>query len=530
MLLKKKKIDKYSIENTDYTIGQDNVQKFGFDFHNVVFTTSSLIIFTLLVLFLFIDPSITNYHLSSFKDGIINYFDQFFMFSANYFVLFCLVLSLSPYGRIRLGGIDAVPEYSTPSWLSMLFAAGMGIGLMFWGVSEPLAHFVGLNDLLPLGGVENQADAIELALGATMFHWGIHAWAIYSVVALSLAFFAFNKGLPLSVRSIFFPILGDKTWGGWGHLIDILAVIATLFGLATSLGLGAQQAANGISYVFSIPAGILTQMLLILVITIITCFSVGRGIDGGMKVVSNINMLLALLLLLFLFFVSDTSVLSYIYSTIIGYGENFFALSNSLNRDDAAWMQGWSVFYMSWWIAWSPFVGMFIARISKGRTVREFIWVVIFVPTAISTIWMSTFGGIAIDHVIREVGLLGEAGLTDVTLSLFYLLESFPFTLVLSVIAIVLVLIFFITSSDSGSLVVDGITAGGKTDSPMSQRIFWVVIEGAIAATLLWVGGEQAINALQAGVISTSLPFTIILILMTVCLLMGMKTEKYSSR
>jgi BCCT family betaine/carnitine transporter len=516
--------DKYSIDNTDYTVGQDNVQKWGFDVHNPVFGISASLIGIFLIAILMVEPETSKSVLDGIKWQIIGAFDGLFMWSANIFVVFCLALVVSPYGKIRLGGDDAKADYSMLSWIAMLFAAGMGIGLMFWGVAEPVAYYTGWYET-PLNVAANTPAAAQLALGATMFHWGLHPWAIYGVVALSLAFFAYNKGLPLSMRSVFYPILGDRTWGWAGHIVDILAVLATLFGLATSLGLGAQQAASGIHHVFGIDNSIYLQVTIIFVVTMLAVVSVVRGIDGGVKVISNINMLLALALLVFVALVTLAVSMGTVPTTIMAYVENIIPLSNPIGREDSAWMHGWTVFYWAWWISWSPFVGMFIARISRGRTVRQFITAVLIIPTAVTILWMSVFGGVAIDQVVNNVGVLGTEGLTEVPLAMFQMFDALPMGKALSLLAVLLVLVFFITSSDSGSLVIDSITAGGKVDAPIPQRIFWATIEGAIAAALLWVGGTEAIQALQAGAISTALPFTIILLIMCVSLLMGMRTE-----
>ncbi|WP_299013034.1 BCCT family transporter [uncultured Photobacterium sp.] len=521
-----KKVDKYSIDNTDYTVGQDNIQKWGFDVHNPVFGTSAGLIVLFLIAALISDPVTAKAALNGVKNSIINSFDVLFIWSGNIFVIFCLALIFSPYGKIRIGGKDAEADYSRTSWLAMLFAAGMGIGLMFWSVAEPVAYYTGWYET-PLNVEANTPEAIKVALGATMYHWGFHPWAIYGVVALSLAFFAYNKGLPLSIRSIFYPMLGDRVWGWPGHIVDIFAVLATLFGLATSLGLGAQQAASGIEHVLGIQSDITLQVGVIVVVTLLAVISVARGIDGGVKLLSNINMLVAIGLLVFVAMVGFAISMGSIPTTLAGYAENFFALSNPHGREDQTWMHGWTVFYWAWWISWSPFVGMFIARVSKGRTIREFMIAVLVVPTLITVVWMSVFGGQAIDQIINGTGVLGQNGLTSVPLAMFEMFESLPFSNLLSVTAIVLVMVFFITSSDSGSLVIDNITAGGKLDSPMPQRIFWAAIEGAIAAVLLYVGGTEAIEALQAGAISTALPFTIILLLMCVSLLMGFSTERF---
>jgi len=517
--------DKYSIDNTDYTVGQDNIQKWGFDVHNPVFGISAGLILLFLVATLVSDSHTAKVVLDGLKWKIIGNFDTLFIWTGNIMVLFCLALIVSPYGNIRLGGKDAVADHSVLSWLAMLFAAGMGIGLMFWSVAEPVAYYTGWYET-PLNVTPNTPEAAKLAMGATMYHWGLHPWAMYGVVALSLSFFAYNKGLPLSIRSIFYPLLGDRTWGWAGHVVDILAVIATLFGLATSLGLGAQQAASGINHVFGIDSGIGLQLAVIVGVTALAVFSVVRGIEGGVKVLSNINMVFAFSLLIFVAFLGIAVVLGTIPTTVGAYLENIIPLSNPHGRADEAWFQGWTVFYWAWWISWSPFVGLFIARVSKGRTIRQFIAAVLIVPTLVTVVWMSVFGGLAIEQVTNKLGALGEKGLTEVPLAMYQMFEQLPFATVLSVIAVILVLIFFITSSDSGSLVIDSITAGGKMDAPVPQRVFWATIEGAIAAALLYIGGTEAIQALQAGAISTALPFTIVLLAMCVSLLLGLRTER----
>ncbi|MGJ7093856.1 BCCT family transporter [Vibrio hannami] len=520
-----KGVDKYSIDSTDYTVGQDNVQKWGFDVHNPVFGTSAGLIVLFLIGTLLVDSESAKSVLDGLKWQIIGAFDWLFIWAGNIFVIFCLALIVSPFGKIRIGGKDATADHSFMSWLAMLFAAGMGVGLMFWSVAEPVAYFTGWYET-PLNVEPNTPEAAKLALGATMFHWGLHPWAIYGIVALSLAFFAYNKGLPLSIRSIFYPLLGDRAWGLAGHIVDILAVLATLFGLATSLGLGAQQAASGIHHVFGIDSGLTLQLIVIAVVTLLAVISVIRGIEGGVKILSNINMIIAFLLVIFVALVGYAVAFGSIPTTLMAYIENIIPLSNPIGREDEAWFQGWTVFYWAWWISWSPFVGMFIARVSRGRTVREFIVAVLLVPTSITLIWMSVFGGLALDQVINQVGELGTHGLTDVPLAMFQMFDVMPFGTALSIIAVLLVLVFFITSSDSGSLVIDSITAGGKVDAPVPQRVFWAVVEGAIAAALLWIGGTEAIQALQAGAISTALPFTIVLLLMCVSLIMGMRTEE----
>ncbi|MCK6261800.1 BCCT family transporter [Vibrio sp. ZSDE26] len=516
--------DKYSIENTDYTVGQDNTQKWGFDVHTPVFMISAGLILLFLFALLVIEPSTAKSSLDSIKWAIIDRFDNLFMWSANIFVIFCIGLIFTPFGKIRIGGQDAKSEHSNLSWIAMLFSAGIGIGLMFYGVAEPAAYFTDWYGT-PLGVEAYTEEAAKLALGASIFHWGIHGWAIYGIVGLSLALFAFNKGLPLSMRSVFYPLLGDRTWGWFGHMIDIMAVLATLFGLATSLGLGAQQVTSGINHVFGTEGGLGLQMAVIVFVTLFAIGSVVRGIHGGVKVLSNINMIMAAALLLAVALITLSVSLSTLPTALMGYAENIIAMSNPTGREDESWMHGWTVFYWAWWISWSPCVGMFIARVSKGRTVREFLTAVIIIPTAMTWVWMSVFGGVAIDQIANQVGELGANGLTDISLALYSTFDALPMANILSIFSIVLIMVFFITSSDSASLVIDSITSGGKVDAPVPQRIFWAIIEGSIAAVLLWVGGTEAIQALQAGTISTALPFTFILLVMCVSLTLGLRTE-----
>lgn len=518
-------LKKYSIETTDYRVGQDNVQKWGFDVHNPVFGISAGLILFFLLSVIWVGPSTAKEMLDTLKNGIIQEFDAFFMWITNFFLFFALVLMVSPLGKIRLGGKEATPDHSPLSWLSMLFAAGMGIGLLFWSVAEPTAYYTNWWGT-PFNVAANTPEAQSLAMGATLFHWGIHGWSIYAIVALSLGFFAFNKGLPLSIRSVFYPIFGDRAWGWLGHIIDIMAVLATLFGLATSLGLGAQQATSGINYIFGTNGGIGMQFTVIVFVTLIAIISVFRGINGGVKVLSNINMLLAFALLIFMIMVSFDTTLQSIPDTFMAYIENIIPLSNPHGREDEIWMHGWTVFYWAWWISWSPFVGMFIARVSRGRTVREFILAVVFIPTLLILIWMAVFGGVALDQVANHIGELGAHGLTDISLTLFHVYEQLPLGSIISIISIGLILIFFITSADSGSLVIDSITAGGKVDAPVLQRIFWATIGGAIAAVMLWVGGSEALQALQSGVVATALPFSFVLLLMCVSLIQGLRTEQ----
>jgi BCCT family betaine/carnitine transporter len=523
--------------DTDYQVGQDNVAvklgPFGFDIHNRVFMVSGLAIMA----FVFVTLAFQNQIGPVFGDlrgWLTSNLDWFFLSAGNIFVIACLVLIASPLGRVRLGGTEAKPDYSYAGWFAMLFAAGMGIGLMFYGVSEPLTHFqtslggtaVDANgirtDWAPLGAAAGDAEAARrLGMSATIFHWGLHPWAIYAVLALGLALFAYNKGLPLTMRSVFYPLFGERVWGWTGHVIDILAIIATLFGLATSLGLGASQASAGLHYLFDTPLGNTTEVLLVMGITGMAILSVVAGVDKGVKRLSEVNMLLALLLLIFVIAVGPTlAILTGFFGNLAAYLENLPALSMPFAREDANFTQGWTSFYWAWWISWSPFVGMFIARVSRGRTVREFITCVLLIPSAACVLWMTAFGGTAIGQFVNE----GYTAVVDAELSLklFAMLDDLPLASITSFIGIILVIVFFVTSSDSGSLVIDTISAGGKVNVPVPQRVFWASFEGLVAVALILGGG---LVALQAMAVSTGFPFTIVLLVATASLFKGLASE-----
>src|SRR6056297_112615 len=512
------------VYETDYDLGQDNVTWLGLDLHNPVFVVSAVLILLFVILSL-IFPEQSNSMLGSTRVWIGEQFDWLFLSAANFFVLFCLALIVLPVGNIRLGGEDAVPDFSVLSWFAMLFAAGMGIGLMFWSVAEPVGYFTEWFGT-PLNVAGFTDESRTAALGATMYHWGLHPWAIYGVVALSLAFFSFNKGLPLTIRSTFYPLLGDRVWGWPGHVIDTVAVLATIFGLATSLGLGAQQAASGLNFLFDIGGGLQTQVIVITGVTAVAIVSVVRGIDGGVKLLSNLNMIFAILLLSFVIIAgSFGDFFANVGRTVTGYVEYMLPLSNPVGRADDTFYHSWTIFFWAWWISWSPFVGMFIARVSRGRTVRQFLTAVLIVPTVVTIVWMSAFGGNGLDQAADGIGELAD-GIGDSTLALFQMLTHLPLTNITSFLAICLVLVFFVTSSDSGSLVIDSITSGGKTTAPVTQRVFWATAEGVIAAVLLTVGGSAALQALQAGAVSMGLPFTFILIAMCVSLARGLYHER----
>jgi len=508
---------------TDYKAGQHNIRTFGLDIHNPVFIISAILILVFVIATL-ASPTEAKEILDGAKWWSINNFDWLFMLTANILLIFCIALIFLPVGKIKIGGKDAKVEYTNFAWFSMLFAAGIGIGLMYWGVAEPVAYYTGWWHT-PLGVTPRTPEAQELAMGATIFNWGIHAWAIYATVGLSLAFFFYNRKLPLTMRSVFYPLLKEKIWGWPGHIIDLLAVFATIFGLATSLGLGAQQISSGLNFLFQIEKNVNVEIITIICITSLAIISVVRGLEGGVKVLSKINILLAFFLMLFVILVGPQfSIFSGVANTIHDYFSNIVTLSEFSDRKDEEWFHGWTIFYWAWWIAWSPFVGMFIARVSKGRTVREFLLAVLFLPTLVTIIWMSTFGLTAIEQINADIGAL-VGGITDKSIAMFQMLENLPFATFTSILSIVLIVIFFVTSSDSGSLVIDSITAGGKVDAPVKQRVFWAISQGLVAIALLYVGGADALSALQAGSIATALPFTLILLAMAYSLYKGLHSE-----
>lgn len=526
--------------------GQDNIRIWGLNIHNPVFIISMLVILIFLIGSIMAGDS-AGLVFNNLRKSITSNFDWFFLIAGNVFVLFSLFLIVSPLGKIKLGGKDALPDFSRLSWFAMLFAAGMGIGLMFWSVAEPVVFASGVWGYAPLGVSESK----EMAFAVSIFHWGLHPWAIYAVVGLALAFAAYNKGLPLTIRSAFQPIFGDAVWGWSGHIIDTLAVFATIFGLATSLGLGAQQANAGLDSLFGIGNNTTVQTVLIVVITIIALCSVVAGLEKGVKRLSEFNIILALIFMVAIITFGPTlEIFKGFAANTVSYAKNIIPLSNWIGREDTGFLHDWTTFYWAWWIAWSPFVGMFIARVSKGRTVREFLTCVLIIPTIVSILWLSTFGGAAVDQVVEQAGSLENAIVTQASptaedpqatttvynselakqvndgyaKAMFTMFDGgFPLSGLLSFIGIMLVITFFVTSSDSGSLVVDSITAGGLLDAPVIQRVIWCSFEGAIAILLLWSGG---LSALQAASVTTGLPFAAILLVMCVAIYKGLNAEK----
>ena len=528
--------DRVSKQTLEEQLFQRNTTKFGFDLNPVVSIATGLFV---LVLTIYAFVSLAPWYpfasalqvFTMIQGGIVRHLDWVFILTTNFFIVLALYLAFSKLGRVRIGGLKAKPEFSTFAWYSMLISAGMGIGLMFWAVGEPLNH---LHSAPPIYGGEGGAFA---AMATTFLHWGIHPWAIYAIIGLALSYFAYNKKMPLSVRSIFYPIFKERVFGRLGDVIDILAILATLFGLATSLGLGVQQINSGLNYLIGIRISTGMQVFLIAAITLVATISILSGIDKGVKFLSKMNMRIAFVFMVLIFFIGPTAYIIRLFSNSLGlYISGLVPASFHLSMDHGIWEGAWTVFYLAWWISWSPFVGMFIARVSKGRTIREFVIAVMLVPPLLSFVWLSVFGGTAFFVDEQTGGALSRAvvdrGLIDIALfQMIQDLASFftlPFirglvALVLSMIGTILVISFFITSSDSGSIVVNSIASSGKINTPRGQRVFWAAIEGLIAAVLLVIGGSHALSALQAAVIITGLPFALVLAAISISLISSLQ-------
>ena len=489
-----------------------------FDIHPPVFWPSVILLIVFIAITLIVGDPMEQVF-DNIQSWISSHFGWFLVLVVNFYLVFTLYFAFSRYGKLRLGGRNAVPEFSRGSWFAMLFSAGMGIGILFWSVAEPIYHFTDP----PLGKGES-IHAAQEAMKTTFLHWGLHAWAIYTLVGLALAFFSFNRNMPLAFRSIFYPILGEKVYKWPGDVIDILAVMATLFGLATSLGLGVKQVSAGLNHLFSSPDTLTTRVILIIAITGAATISVVSGLNQGVKKLSEMNINLGGILLVFIIVLGPTVFILDSYAQNIGnYLSGFFDKSLwTESYRQTNWQNQWTIFYWSWWISWSPFVGMFIARISRGRTVQEYVLSVLIVPTLLTFLWITAFGGSALFLELNGTADIVSAVKDNVATSIYHLFENFQLAQVTNFAAIVLVISFFVTSSDSGSLVVDAFTSGGKLKSPVGQRVFWASMEGAVAAILLVGGG---LKALQTAAIATGLPFAVILIVMGVSLLKGLRKE-----
>ncbi|NTJ43276.1 BCCT family transporter [Agrobacterium larrymoorei] len=461
---------------------------------------------------------------SAVQSWIVTELGWIYLISVAVFLIFMLYLGFSSFGRIKLGPNHSEPDFSYGAWFSMLFAAGMGIGLVFFGVAEPVKHFTA-----PPEGDPATIAAARTAMEISYFHWGLHAWAVYAVIGLSLAYFSFRHGLPLTMRSALYPLIGDRIYGPIGNAVDTFAVIGTIFGVATSLGLGVLQVNAGFNHVLGWPISFWVQLPLIVIITAMATVSVATGLDKGIKFLSNLNMLMAVALMLFVFVMGPTTFLMRAFVQNLGayldhfVFRTFYMYAYSPDKGPSEWLGDWTLFYWGWWIAWSPFVGMFIARISRGRTIREFIAGVLLVPAGFSFAWMTVFGDTALSlHLTGATTAVSDAVAKDVTLALFVLLEQFPFGLYVSWFAMALIVFFFVTGADSSALVIDTLTSGGREDGPVARRVFWAIISGVIGAILLYAGG---LDALQTASIAGALPFTFVMLLMCWGLWKGLQRE-----
>lgn len=486
-----------------------------------VFASASAIIIALM-LYTVALPEQAQSLFTLIQSSIVDNGSWFYVLTVAFIFFFVIFLGLSRYGDIRLGPDHATPDYSMLTWLSMLFAAGMGIGLMFFGVAEPLMHY-----LSPPTADKGTVEAVQEAMKMTFFHWGLHAWAIYAIVALVLAYFSYRHSLPLTLRSALYPLIGERIYQWPGHLVDVFAVVSTVFGVATSLGLGASQVNSGFGYLFGIDVSVTNQIIIMIVIVGLAVVSVATGLDKGIKILSETNMVLAVILLLLIFVLGPTVFLLQAYLQNIGdyiadIVHNTFNLFAYKKTD---WIGGWTIFYWGWWLAWAPFVGLFIARISRGRTIREFIIGVMLIPTVFTLFWMTIFGNSAIDLVHNQgVVELGEMVSKDSSVALFVFLENFPLSTVLSFFSVLMIVIFFVTSCDSGAMVVDMLCSHGSNNTPLWQRVYWAVGIGVVAAILLLAGG---LNALQTMTIASALPFAIVLLLAIVGLIKALRVEAF---
>lgn len=495
-------------------------KKLKWEIHPPVYWSSSIIIWTLVLMSLFINKRMGEFF-TALNLFITSHFSWLYIGGVGVLFIFCLLLLLGPYGDIKLGEDGEKPAFKFTSWMAMLFSAGMGIGLLFYGVAEPVTHFSNP----PTGRFLLGQTPASNSMSITFFHWGLHAWSIYVVVGLALAYGHFRKGRPLSIRYTLYPLFGERVEGRLGDFVDVVAVVGTLFGVATSLGLGVSQINSGLSHVLGVPNDPFVQVIIIAFITLVAVISVMTGLGKGIRILSEFNIVMALLLLSFVFLLGPTVDLLNLYIQNIGvYVQNIPRLTfYTAARQDSAWMGSWTLFYWGWWIAWSPFVGMFIARISRGRTIREFVGGVLFIPVLVTFFWMTVFGEGAIALINAGQTQVAQMVQDDVAVALFIFLEYFPMASITSILAIIVIMTFFVTSSDSGSFVIDMITAGGHPNPPAHQKVYWAVMEGLVAAVLLYGGG---LLALQTASINAALFFILVILLMVFALRRELEEER----
>jgi len=462
------------------------------------------------------------------KNWIQTTLNWYYVSLISIFFFLCIWLTVGRFGNLRLGADDEKPQFSFFSWFAMLFGAGMGIAMLFWSIAEPIYHFQG-NPFITMEGIEAQtAEAAQVAMRISFFHWGFHGWAIYAVAGLAMAYFAYRKGLPLTIRSALHPILGDRIYGPIGHAVDLLGVFATIFGVATSLGLGVSQMNAGLNYLFGMEISVINQVLLIAVISVVATFSAVSGVQKGIRILSELNVKLTVILLGFFLFAGPTIFLLGFYITSVGdYVANMVQMGFWTDTNpESKWQGWWTVFYWGWYISWAPFVGLFIARISRGRTVREFLLGVILVPCLVSFLWLALFGGTALHMELYGAGGIVEAVNKDLTTALYVTMEALnvndTLTYGMAALATLMILTWFVTSADSGTLVICTLLSMGKDHPPVKFRIIWGLTVGAVAAVLLLAGG---LKALQAASVSAALPFSVVMVLMIVGLLKSLFTN-----
>ncbi len=487
---------------------------------DTVFRISLLIVLAFALLGIY-SLELLNQISSLIHQRIIDFFGWFYLLAGLVFLIFCLILAFSRYGDIKLGKDYEKPQYTYFGWFSMLFAAGMGIGLIFWGVAEPVSHYISP----PAQITPTSGESASFAMRYSFFHWGLHPWAIYIIMSLSIAYFSFRRGMSPLISSCFYPILGERIYQAPGHLIDILAVFATIFGVVTSLGLGALQINSGLAHVYGIPSTTTATLVIIAVVTVMYMYSSVQGLDTGIQVLSKSNMFLAGALLIFLFIVGPTSFILNVFTSTMGeYANRIVEMSLQTNPFQGYdWIQAWTLFYWAWWISWSPFVGLFVARISRGRTIREFILGALFVPALLTFFWFSVFGGAAL-YLEQLMGAgIGEAVSADASTALFVVFDHFPLAPFLSTLAVISLVVFFVTSADSATYVLGMMTSRGVFRPPLYKKIVWGITQSGVAAILLVAGG---LDALQQMAITAALPFTFVMLLMCYTLLYGLRQEK----
>lgn len=489
----------------------------------MVFFLSAFLILLFVVLGLTITDTMSEVF-NATQDFIVTYFGWFYTVSVGIFLVFVILLLFSPYGSIRLGKDHEEPEYSTLSWFAMLFSAGMGIGLLFYSVAEPIMHFAA-----PPNADPKTVAAAKEAMLTTFYHWGLHPWAIYIVIGLALSYFSYRHNLPLTIRSCLYPLLGNKIFGFWGNIVETLAVVGTLFGVATSLGLGVMQINAGLNYLGWMDVSVGNQIILITVITLIATASVVSGVNVGIRRLSEMNIILGSVLVLFVFLAGPTIlILRHFIESLGTYMQNIVEMTFRTDAySDGEWRKSWTLFYWGWWIAWSPFVGMFVARVSRGRTIRQFILGVLFAPTLLAFFWLVVFGQTAISFEMLGDHSISKAVSENMPVALYELLAKLPLSSITAFLGTLVIATYFVTSSDSASLVIDILTADGHPDPPIPQRIFWALLEGTVAAVLLLVGGKAALTALQTAAITTALPFCVIMLFICWSLYVGLRQERH---